>query len=233
MSRLFLIIAWGILSSSLAIASVEPESSHDKRVVSYAFGYTVAENLLKDDPDLVVEDMVQGLRAAFDPSKTPRMTAQQMHSVVMLYNREIAKLREKRFAQVSKENARVAADFARQYEMEPGVKRDEAGFLYKVLQSGNGALPKRVDDVIIDYSLRRLNGELLFSTRELKKKAQINVGRSLPIWTVALQKMKEGARWEILTPPELAYGERGLGEKVGPSESLIFDLTLVRILPAN
>ena len=46
-------------------------------------------------------------------------------------------------------------------------------------------------------------------------------------WTEALQLMKPGAKWRLFIPPELGYGERGGGEKIGPNSLLIFDVELV------
>ncbi len=36
-----------------------------------------------------------------------------------------------------------------------------------------------------------------------------SVSKVIPGWTEALQLMREGARWELYLPPELAYGRRG------------------------
>ena len=41
--------------------------------------------------------------------------------------------------------------------------------------------------------------------------------------------MKEGGKWEIVVPPDLAYGEKGAGGVIGPNETLIFDIELVKI----
>ena len=41
--------------------------------------------------------------------------------------------------------------------------------------------------------------------------------------------MKEGAKWELFIPPELAYGERGAGQLIGPDETLIFEVELLKV----
>jgi FKBP-type peptidyl-prolyl cis-trans isomerase FklB len=45
----------------------------------------------------------------------------------------------------------------------------------------------------------------------------------------ALKLMPVGSKWEIVMPPELAYGERGAGREIGPNATLIFELELVGI----
>lgn len=42
--------------------------------------------------------------------------------------------------------------------------------------------------------------------------------------------MREGAKWRVFIPSELAYGERGPGGKIGPNQTLIFDLELLEIV---
>ena len=43
--------------------------------------------------------------------------------------------------------------------------------------------------------------------------------------------MKVGAKWELYIHAELGYGERGAGRRVGPNETLIFEVELVSIEP--
>jgi FKBP-type peptidyl-prolyl cis-trans isomerase FklB len=44
-----------------------------------------------------------------------------------------------------------------------------------------------------------------------------------------LPLMKEGAKWQLFIPPNLAYGEQGTGGIIGPSATLIFEIELISI----
>jgi FKBP-type peptidyl-prolyl cis-trans isomerase len=41
--------------------------------------------------------------------------------------------------------------------------------------------------------------------------------------------MKEGSKWRIVVPANLAYGPRGAGNLIGPNETLIFEIELIAI----
>ena len=51
-------------------------------------------------------------------------------------------------------------------------------------------------------------------------------------WQEALPLMQEGAKWEVVIPPELGYGPNGAGQNIGPNETLIFEIELIAVGPA-
>ncbi len=53
--------------------------------------------------------------------------------------------------------------------------------------------------------------------------------RLLPGWTEALTLMPAGSRWQIVLPPELAFGDSGAGPMIGPGTTVVFEMELVSI----
>ena len=58
---------------------------------------------------------------------------------------------------------------------------------------------------------------------------ELSLGRVIKGWREVLKLMKEGAQWEVVIPPELAYGKYGSGQKIGPNETLVFEIELIEI----
>ena len=44
-----------------------------------------------------------------------------------------------------------------------------------------------------------------------------------------MQLMKEGSKWELAIPSELAYGSRGAGKKIPPNSTLLFEVDLLSV----
>jgi len=44
--------------------------------------------------------------------------------------------------------------------------------------------------------------------------------------------MPAGSTWQFFIPPQLAYGERGAGQVIGPNMTLVFEVELISIKDA-
>jgi FKBP-type peptidyl-prolyl cis-trans isomerase FklB len=59
--------------------------------------------------------------------------------------------------------------------------------------------------------------------------ATFPVGGVIKGWQEILPLMKEGAKWQVFIPSDLAYGANGAGASIGPNETLIFEIELLSI----
>ena len=101
---------------------------------------------------------------------------------------------------------------------------------YKILTEGTGLSPQAEDEVEVHYTGTLINDEVFDSSIDRGEPASFQVGGVIKGWSEALQLMKEGAKWKLFIPSELAYGESG-NNSIGPNEALLFEVELLKVTP--
>lgn len=119
--------------------------------------------------------------------------------------------------------------FISSYAKKPGVM-SARGFHYRVIKAGSGKEPDRHDCATVYYKGNLINGQQ-FDATEPGKPATFPVGGLIKGWTEALQMMHEGDEWELVIPADLAYGHKGAGDVIPPDQTLVFDVTLLKVSP--
>jgi FKBP-type peptidyl-prolyl cis-trans isomerase len=115
----------------------------------------------------------------------------------------------------------------------PGVTVRPSGLQYSVLKNGFGKRPLPTDTVTVNYTGMLINGKVFDGTEPLTP-AQFTVNKLIPGWTEALGLMREGDKWHLVIPSDLAYGARGAGDGlIPPNQTLIFDMELLSTTPAK
>lgn len=114
-------------------------------------------------------------------------------------------------------------------ESENGFITLESGLRYRVLEAGTGDRPTLDDSVVVEYRGTLEDGTEFDSTYRRGKPAIFPLGQVIPGWREALQLMPVGSRWQLVVPPQLAYGERGSGGLIGPDATLAFEVELLAI----
>ena len=114
------------------------------------------------------------------------------------------------------------------------AERDEvtvtdSGLQYEVLSAGEGPSPGPSDEVTVHYRGTNLDGEEFDSSYSRGEPTSFPVDGVIPGWTEALQQMKEGGKWKLYIPPELAYGQSGAGGVIGPNQTLVFEVELLKV----
>ena len=123
---------------------------------------------------------------------------------------------------------RDGAEFLLANSHKPGVVTLPSGLQYKEFRAGYGLPPKKNGRVTVHYTGSFIDGTEFDSTYARGKPAEFRVTRVIPGWTEALRLMPEGAHWELYVPPDLAYGKRGAPPSVGPNETLVFSIEMIK-----
>lgn len=119
--------------------------------------------------------------------------------------------------------------FLQENAKKEGVKTTPSGLQYLVLTEGSGKSPKATDTVLVHYKGTLLNGTEFDSSYSRNQPISFPLNQVIPGWTEGVQLMKEGSKYRFFIPSNLAYGSRGAGGVIGPDETLIFDVELLKV----
>uniref|UniRef100_B8HUH5 Peptidyl-prolyl cis-trans isomerase n=1 Tax=Cyanothece sp. (strain PCC 7425 / ATCC 29141) TaxID=395961 RepID=B8HUH5_CYAP4 len=106
-----------------------------------------------------------------------------------------------------------------------------SGLKYRDLVVGTGAMPKRGQQVIVQYTGTLMNGTKFDSSRDRGQPFQfrIGVGQVIKGWDEGVGTMRVGGQRELVIPPDLAYGSRAVGGVIPANSTLKFDVELLGI----
>jgi FKBP-type peptidyl-prolyl cis-trans isomerase len=201
----------------------------DMAKVSYIIGNQMGKNLKRDKIELDVDQFLDGLTDA--GQEKSKISEEEMRNIMRDFQ---TAMRERSLVErkaASEKNQQEADKFLAENKAKEGVVTLPSGLQYKVLREGTGKQPTTDDKVRTHYSGKLLDGTEFDSSYKRNTPMDFQVTRVITGWTEALLLMKEGAKWELYIPPNLAYGERG-SSNIPPNSALVFEVELLEILPA-
>jgi FKBP-type peptidyl-prolyl cis-trans isomerase len=119
--------------------------------------------------------------------------------------------------------------FLKENATKEGVQASASGLQHKVLREGTGKQPKVTDTVEVHYEGRLIDGTVFDSSYQRGETIEFPLDGVIAGWTEGVALMKEGAKYQLYIPSELAYGSYGAGSDIGPDETLIFDVELIKV----
>lgn len=84
--------------------------------------------------------------------------------------------------------------------------------------------------VEVHQRISLIDGTLIDDTYKTGETAEFSVNEALEGYREGLLLMGVGGRTRFFIPPDLAWGKKGSGKRIGPNAVLIIDARLVRIL---
>lgn len=119
--------------------------------------------------------------------------------------------------------------FLKENATKEGVKTSASGLQYKITKEGSGKSPKATDTVVVHYKGTLINGKEFDSSYKRGEPLEFPLNRVIKGWTEGLTYLSEGGKATLYIPSDLAYGSRGAGPDIGPDETLIFEVELIKI----
>jgi FKBP-type peptidyl-prolyl cis-trans isomerase FklB len=220
-----------VLCLALAVTPVfggeKSELKTPKDKLSYALGADMGNNIRKFELEVDVDLYLQGMKDTLSGGKA-LLTEQEIRTVIMSMQKDLqAKQQEKMKAQGEK-NKKEGEAFLAENKKKKGVKTLPSGLQYKVLTAGKGKSPVDTDSVTVHYSGTLIDGTEFDSSIKRGAPATFPVKGVIKGWTEALLLMKEGAKWQLFIPANLAYGESPR-PTIPANSVLLFEVELIKI----
>ena len=190
---------------------------------SYALGMNVASNLIRSGVKTInPEAFVKAINDTFI-GEMPEIMPDEANSI-------LEKFMQKSNDENADKNLKEGLEFLAENSVEEGVVELPSGLQYQILKEGDGDVPELNDEVKCHYHGSLIDGTVFDSSVQRNQPAVFPVNGVIKGWVEALQMMPVGSKWRLFIPPDLAYGEQGAGDVIGPNATLIFDVELLEIV---
>jgi FKBP-type peptidyl-prolyl cis-trans isomerase len=207
---------------------VEPvvmQSRKDK--ISYAFGVDLARDIQRQKDEVNVDLMMRALTDTL-AGKPLVMTDEEVKATLKKFEEEQKHDYEHAKSMIGERNKREGETFFSENAKKDGVVTLPSGLQYKILKQADGKKPAIDDQVVCHYRGMLVDGTEFDSSYKRNEPVTLPVRSIMAGWTQALQLMPVGSKWQIVIPPQLAYGEK-IVAGLGPNATLIFEVELLSI----
>lgn len=199
--------------------------------VSYGMGLVMGERMTSDLPDLQLEQFIEGFRHGHSGDENARrMSEAEIQSALIAYQQEMQQEAEAQRKELAEKNKAAGEAFLAENAEKEGVEVTDSGLQIEILEEGNGEKPTAEDRVQVHYTGKLLSGEVFDSSHQRGQPATFGLNQVISGWTEGLQLISKGGKANLYIPSDLAYGEMG-NQRIGPNETLIFEVELLDINP--
>jgi FKBP-type peptidyl-prolyl cis-trans isomerase FklB len=208
--------------------TLAPAFKTQKEKLSYAIGMEMGKGVEAQGIDVDPDILVQGLKDALSNAKS-QMSEEELKQMITALQQEMRQKQMQAQEAAAAENKTKGEAFLAENAKKDGVVALPDGLQYKILTAGQGKKPAETDTVLCNYKGTFLDGTEFDSSTHAGKPVPFEVKNVIPGFKEILQLMPAGSKWQVFIPSSLAYGERGVGNVIGPNATLIFEIELVSI----
>jgi len=212
-----------------AADALSPEDAKLRAEVSYSVGQQMAESVTQYELDPA--EVLRGLKDTIDGKAAP-IDQTKLGAEIRQYQQELGARQhaaaDKRKAEFDKNNPDWMAAMAKK----KGVIATPSGLLYEIIASGTGRQPTQDDTVSVNYKGALPDGTVFDESAKHGGPATFQLKGVIKGWTEAVSMMKEGDKWKVYLPAELAYGANPPpGSGIPANSPLVFEIELIKVLP--
>lgn len=199
----------------------------DQKKASYAIGSQLGKNLKDAKIDYDPEALLQAMKDIKEGK--PEALSQEELAKAMQNLQQTAQQKQ---AESAEENKKKGDDYLAKNKSNPNVKTTQSGLQYTVEKEGTGKTPAETDEVKVHYTGTLIDGTKFDSSVDRGQPAEFPVNGVIKGWTEALKLMKEGSKYKLAIPSDLAYGP--MARPGIPANSvLLFDVELLEVKKAQ
>jgi|TARA_B100000029_G_scaffold208760_3_gene206623 FKBP-type peptidyl-prolyl cis-trans isomerase len=112
------------------------------------------------------------------------------------------------------------------------TKQMNNGLKIEELVVGDGLQAQDFNKVVVNYTGSLEDGSVFDSSLKPGREPYtftLGVGSVIKGWDLGVKGMKVGGKRKLTIPAELGYGDRGAGDVIPPSATLIFEVELLEV----
>lgn len=198
--------------------------------ISYALGLSMGNNFKASGIEKIdFQDFADGVAAVFN-GLAPKMSYDEAKAEIQKFFGEMEARQKEAAAKMAEVNSKAGEAFLAENGQRVEVRTTPSGLQYEVLTEGDGPQPSADDQVEVHYTGKFIDGTVFDSSVDRGQPATFGVTQVIPGWVEALQLMKAGSKWRLFIPSALAYGPNGVPGTIGPNQTLIFDVELIKVI---
>jgi len=127
----------------------------------------------------------------------------------------------------SGQNRKTGDVYLDKYRKKEGVIETSSGLLYEIVSEGDGPHPQPNANVTVHQRAMLVGGKVLDDSYKENTPMEFCLSDVIDGYAEALQMMSVGSRYKFVVPPDLAWGKKGSGGRIGPNAVVIFDVHLL------
>jgi FKBP-type peptidyl-prolyl cis-trans isomerase FklB len=202
------------------------ESQNDK--TNYSIGVNVVRNYRQQGMEIDVDMVLKGMQDAMSGERL-LMTEEELQKTMNTLQTELRRKQRQAVRIAAENDVKAGLAFLAENKAKEGVVTLTSGLQYKILREGKGRRPTESDTVEVHYRGTLIDGTEILNTYKAGQSATFKVTGTIAGLREALMLMHVGSKWQVFVPPQLAYGESGMGRFIRPNAALIYEVELLAI----